>query len=169
MKTLADLKRALVKGRKLILVSRFGKPVNQPRQVISVQSNGVWFRIADDKDKLKRLINDSVTRTWLDFPKARLLEFTENGFKIYTRGERPLTEKEQQIMDNEPKDAEQERIDMLSDGNTMFRRKKRYYEEQQAEHLFGTHTWRGMSYRFHTKTVLDDRVKGDLILEYTLC
>ena len=68
-------------------------------------------------------------------------------------------------MDNEPKDIRQEKLDMLSDSSTMYWRRKRYYKEQNAEYLQGISKC-GLRYQYHTKSVLDNKIKGELVLEY---
>ena len=159
MKTLEDLKRKLQPGTMLILKTRFGKEVNKKREVAKTQSNGVW---------LKRGENEK--NSWLDYPKASLLEVTDAGFKVYIGGLRPLTAKEQEIMVGYEKirDKKQEEIDLLSDGSTSYWQKVRYYKEHKAEYLMGNKKQRGMIYRYNTKQVRDDRVKGECVLEYVI-
>lgn len=158
MKTLADLKRKLTKGKRLRLIYRF-KPLDESilREVSGTQGNSVSF--IDPNAEVKK-------PSFLGFPKASLLEITANGFKIYAEGLRDLTPDETAIMAGEPKDKEQEKRDLLGDGNVMFWRRKRYYTEKNAEYLQGHEKQRGMQYDFSSNKIRDEKVKGALCLEY---
>jgi len=147
MKTLADLKRFLVMGSKVKLVSRNGEALDEIKEVVKVQGNGIYFK----KD------GSPSGKSWLDFPKSSLLEITEKGFTIYGVGKRKLTEKEREIISNEPVDKKQDEIDMLTDGSMMFRRRKAYYKEKNADYLFGF---------FKDNMIRDNKVRGDKVLEY---
>ncbi len=156
MKTLTDLKRELGTGRKLILKTRFGKEINEGREVVKVQLNGVWFK------------TDANKKSWFDFPKASLLKIEGQAFKVYNKGRRPLTDKEKAIRDGRPVDKEQDRIDMLSDGSTMYWRKIKYYTEHGALYLMGHKTQCGMRYDFNSGEVWDAKIRGAVVLEYVL-
>lgn len=153
---LADLKRTLKVGTKLRLVERYGKPLNSLREVEKVQSNSI---------KMKAL--DETKAGWLEYPKASLLEFDGKEIKIYTSGTRELNEEEQKIRDNEPKDEEQDRIDMLSDGSTMFYRRKKYYKDVGYEYLFHSkQKGKRLTYADKKPMIQDDSIKGKLVLKY---
>jgi len=156
MKTLSDLKRKLTPGTKVILKSRFGKEINEEREVIHIQSNGIAFKTPESK------------KSWLEYPKASLLEFTENGFRIYGKGKRPLTPKEKEIMQGYEKirDKKQEERDLLSDSSCSYFQQKRYYQQHNAEYLMGTTSQRGMKFDFSSGLVWDDNIKGSVDLEY---
>ena len=165
-KTLAELKRYLQPGVKLILAKNYGKEVNMPRTILSLQSNGLFMaKRHATLEELKGLGRRD--GSFLDYPKATLLTLTENGFSIYGEGLRELTKQEKAIMDNEPKDAKQEEIDMLSDGSQMFWRRKAYYKEKNASYLQGFDWQNGMRYDHNTSKVKDTNIKGEPILEYT--
>src|SRR3990172_37586 len=106
MKTLADLKRELTPGKRLPLIYRFN-PLPEPvlKEVSGTQGNGVSFINPDEAVKKP---------SFLEFPKASLLEVTAHGFKIYEAGFRDLTPKETAIRQGEPRDKEQEKNDLLS-------------------------------------------------------
>jgi len=158
MKTLADFKRAMSLGTTVILKERDGKEVNEKRVVGKVQSNSLAF--------FKSETNKSLS--WLEWPKAPLLEFDGKVAKIYEPGKRELTAEEQKIIDGEPRDDEQDRIDMLSDGSTMFYRRKHYYKDSGYNYLFGTEKEKGkrMTWDYKKRMIVDDSVKGKLILVY---
>lgn len=156
MKTLADLKRELCVGSKVILKKRFGEDVNEAREVIRTQSNSLVFKTPTGKN------------SHLDYPKAALLEFDGNVIRIFQAGERELTPEEKAIIEGEPKDDEQQRIDLLSDGSVMFHRRKRYYLEKDAEYLQGHNKQKGMRFCYNSGKIVDDNVKGDITLEYEI-
>lgn len=160
MKTLSDLKRYLKAGTVVKMIyncTSNNRLLNKKRKVVKVQTNGIYFVDPDDTNSRK---------SYLDFPKASLLEITEKSFKIYNKGLRDLTAEEKKIRDNAPKDPKQSRIDIMTDGSTMYWRVKRYYMQHNAEYLKGNKSERGMRYDFNTNKVWDDSVKGELALEY---
>ena len=155
--TLADLKRELSLGKKLTLVFQYGKKVTLPREVVKIQSNGVWMKRPD-----------SPKNSFLEYPKASLLEISMGGFKIYNTGKRPLTTQEKSVKVGFEKirDKKQEAEDIMTDSTTSYWQAKRYYIQHNAEYLMGSTTQRGMRYDHNTGFVYDDNVKGDLVLEY---
>jgi hypothetical protein len=160
MKTLADLKRYLKEGTIIKMIYSdmpSNRLLNKKRKVVKVQTNGIYFIDPDDTNSRK---------SYLDFPKATLLEVTEKSFKIYNKGLRDLTAEEKKIKDNAPKDPKQSKIDIMTDGSTMYWREKRYYIQHNAEYLIGNKSERGMRYDFNMNKVWDDNVKGKLALEY---
>jgi hypothetical protein len=160
MKTLADLKRYLKVGTIVKMIHSDGptnRLLNKKRKVVAVQTNGVCFVDPDDTNSKK---------SFLEFPKASLIEITDKSFKIYTSGLRDLTTEEKKIRDNIPKDTKQEHIDLMTDGSTMYWREKKYYIRNNAEYLMGNKSEQGMRYDFNTSKIYDDNVKGDLSLEY---
>jgi len=166
MKTLSDLKRKLQPGQRVSLVYRYKKlDVPIEKEVLELQSNGI---------ALAKEIRDGRAwgKSWLTWPKASLLECVGepglfSGFRIYSTGKRPLTCFEKEIRDGYEKtrDTEQERRDM-SDGSTSYWQKLHYYRERNAEYLIGNIKQHGMRYDYNSGLVWDDRVKGELCLEY---
>jgi hypothetical protein len=160
MKTLADLKRDLaMPGLKLNLVSVSGIPKNEARTVFKIQTNNICFLKPDGKSK-----------SWLELPKASLLEYDGKTIKIFEPARRPLTDKEKEIMANEPRDAKQDEIDMLSDGSTMYYRRERYYRDSGYFYLFGTKADKGMRLTHEKATPLieDETLKGELSIIYEM-
>jgi hypothetical protein len=159
MKSLADLKRDITKTKQIILL----REPDNPR---------IFEKIQGTSFKLKK-VNGGFT--YLEIPKATLLEYDGTTVKIYEPGIRELTAEEQKIRDDEPKDDEQFRIDMLSDGNTMFYRKQRYYKETGLFYLFGTEKEQGKRLTNNKGAdgivkpmIEDDNIKGKLSIEYEL-
>jgi len=159
MNTLAELKRKLQPEVKLTLVERFGKKIETPlpREIIKSQSNAI---------EIEAFPGATGKGSWLYWPPGSLIEITNKGFKIFEAGDRDLTPEEKAIRDNVPRDPEQEEIDIMTDSSVMFRRHKAYYKEKNALHLFGTETVQGMRYNYNTGKIRDNRVKGNLSLEY---
>lgn len=160
---LSDLKRKLIKGCALKMVYNSLKGKNallgKVRYVIKTQSNGIFLN--EDLNAIKG--------SFLEYPKNSLLEVTDKGFKVFECGERDLNDEEKRIMENQPKDDEQDRIDLMTDGNCMFWRRKAYFKESGCYYLFGTETQKGKHYNFNTKRIKDDDIKGELSLEYEFC
>ena len=149
---LAELKRIRV-GDRLRLVYRFGKILDEPREVAKVQTNAIAFKKGDGL-------------TWLEFPPASRLEFTDRGFRTYAVGRRPLTPQEQEVLDNEPRDPKQEEIDALSDGSTMYWRTKAYLEAKGMPYLSCGNREKQLVWVDKTPMIQDPAVKGQLELEY---
>lgn len=166
MKTLADLKRFLQVGAVVKMVynnNPDNKHLGKKREVVRIQSNGIYFIDPDgpNANEYRRKKRGS----FLDFPKASLLEVTEKDFSIFWPGKRDLTPLEKEIIDNQPRDEKQEEIDMLADGSVMFWRRKRYFEEKGFSYLFAGKN-KGKSFDFNTRKVTDDMIKGEKSLEY---
>lgn len=158
MKTLADLKRKLQIETCMTMVYNSLRNDKCPmkRKVMRVQNNGV--SLIDPTNSMSKC-------SFLEFPKASLLEVNDKGFKIFEAGRRDLTKEEKSIIAHEPKDPKQDEIDLMSDGSTMYFRRKRYYIAKGYEYLFiGTRDKR-IDSNDRTK-VIDSSVKGKLSLEY---
>lgn len=159
--TMADLKRKLGLGTAVKLVNWQGKtdPAANPnigvtRYVVKAQSNSVAFN-ADKNAK---------SGSWWEFPPASLVEITPTGFKVYEPARRPLNAEEQAIMDKQPVDAEQQQIDVMTDGSVMYYRRKDYFENSGYGYLYN-HNWeKGKLYS--NGVVMDKSIKGNLALEY---
>ena len=157
MKTLADFKRAMPLGAEVNLKYRYGKPVDEKRVVGKVQSNSMAFFKGENNKTL----------SWLDWPKATLLEFDGKVAKIYEPGFRDLNKQEQEVVNNEPRDKEQEYVDAISDGSTMYWRRKHYYKDSGFNYLFqGKEQGKRLTYQQSKKVIQDDSVKGNLVLVY---
>lgn len=159
MKTLADFKRDLAVGRRVRLIYRNGQELNSLREVAKTTTTAIKFNALDE-----------TKAGWLDYPKASLVEYDGKTAKIYTAGYRGLTEEEKRVIANEPRDDEQDKIDMMTDGSTMFYRRKRYYMESDMFYLFSTKKQQGkrLTQRDGKKVIEDDGIKGNLILVYKI-
>lgn len=156
MKTLAELKRHLQVGVELtcVFASNSQRFVGKQRKIIKTQGNGIYLEIGDGDNR----------GSFLEFPKASLIEVNRNGFKIFWSGKRELTEKEKSVLANRPRDPKQEEIDMLTDTNVMFWRNKQYLKEQGFDYLFvGA---KGKRLDRNDMKVIDPAIKGDLALKY---
>jgi hypothetical protein len=158
MRTLADLKRELTKGKALKLVYTIWNKNNigKIRYIVKTQTTG--FYLNEDKNATKG--------TYLEFPKSSLLEITDKGFKIFLAGKRDLNEQENEVLSNMPKDEEQSKIDIMTDTNVMYYREKTYLIQKGMLYLKGNHAEKGLRFDSNTKKIIDDSIKGELSLEY---
>lgn len=166
MKTFADLKRALTVGRSITLTDAPAMPshkyINVPRFIIKTQTNGVY--LSTDKDSQKG--------SFMDLPRASLVDFDGDTISIYNVGERDLTEDEKRIMDNapsrRPENKEACERDVMTDGSSMFYADRAYYKGLDAQYLEGFEVVRGLRFDFNRRKVNDEATKGTLQLKYKL-
>lgn len=171
MKTLSELKRDLKdKKIQLALVNRFGEHMELKwRNVKSVQSNGFYLECIDDTLYVK-----SPKGSFLDFPKASLVEYDDFYLRIYIPGYRELTKEEKECIEGwvkitrTPDYLEHYFQDVYTDGSYCFNVEKEYYSRKNMLYLMGCEEQRGMKYDFTTKKVRDEKIKGDLALEYVV-
>jgi len=163
MKTLNDIKRYLQPNAILVMTkcSCGNKLLGKKRKVVKTQTNGVYF--VDPE-------NPTSKPSFLEFPKASLLECDNKYIRIYEAGKRKLTQEEDIIKKGYEKirSKKQEEIDIMTDGSTSYWQEKGYYQKQNAEYLMGTITQKGMKYDYNTGLVRDNKVKGELSLEYEI-
>ena len=155
MKSFAELKRELQVGTKLRMIHpKTNRLCGIEREIVKVQTNAIVMSKPDNG------------KSWLEWPKsAKLVETTENGFRIYTSGKRDMTPEEKRVWDNRPQDPEQARIDIMTDTSTMFWREKSYFKNAGMEHLLAYNT--GSKRRdYKTLKIIDAQVRGELMLEY---
>ena len=169
MKTLADLKRDLQIGDKIVMtfnrlnIESKNKLLNVERYIVSKNTTGIKLNI--DKD--------AKTGSFLDYPKkATLCEYDGETLKIYDAGIRDLTDKEKNILDNLPskRPENQEAVynEIMTDGSSFYWKDKAYLSDNDAEYLTGYETIRGLRYDFNTKKIIDESIRGDLSLSYKL-
>jgi len=164
MTTINELKKNLKVGDKLKLVYRqhCEDKINSMTEEEKIREI-VAFRSKDLQ--LRRFGSDKPST--LDIPqRSNLCVMEGNTLSIYLEGERDLTPEEKAIMDNEPKDEKQDNIDMITDGSTMFWRRKYYYKEHNADYLFVGEKQRGMRRNCNNNKIWDERVRGELSLKY---
>lgn len=160
MNTLAELKRFLKEGVTLKMTNAIhNRLVGKKRRVVKTQSNGVYFIDPDDATSKK---------SFFSFPKASLLEIDGNKIKIFETGKRSLTTAEKAIKDGYEKirNKKLEEIDIVTDGSQSYWQERKYYYNKNAIYLMGTKSERGMVYDYKTNMVRDDKVKGEMSLEY---
>lgn len=166
MKTLSDLKRDLITGKTITMIyNQIDRPnlLNLTRYIISKNTTGVkiGLQLSDTKG------------SFLEYPKkASLCEYGGKSLKIYNAGYRPLTEREQEILNNLPshrKENEERAIqEALSDGSGLYYADKRYLKDLDSEYLSGHEIIRGLKYNYNDKNVMDETIKGTLSLEYII-
>lgn len=157
--TLAELKRKLQVGTKFKMTKNAcsERRIGKIREVKAIQSNGIVVGEPGTEE-----------RSFLEFPPASLIEADEKGFRFYQIGLRPMTDREKEIVDGEPVDPVQEERDMLSDGSTMFYRRKVYYHNLDADYLYFPKNRGAYAMRLdhNTRQIKDPKVKGKIDLEY---
>ena len=125
--------------------------------------------------------------SWLDLPRASLVDITWDGEKgtlvAYAPGFRPLNEKELgALADWEREVASKEdyqkqlEIDLLSDGSCTYWQEKAYFEQKGLPYLFGVSEWHGLSYTsnpdkidekgHYVREIRDASLKGKCVLKY---
>ena len=165
MKTLADLKKDLSIGTPLTMTFNSwgkGKFIDVKRYIIKKQSNGVT-------------IGEKPTDTkgsFLDYPKASLMEYDGQTLKIFEAGHRPLTENEQNIINNAPSCLPENKQlvenDLMTDGSTTFFMDEAYFDKLDAEYLKGHKEVRGLKYNFNDQNIRDNSIRGQLSMQYTI-
>lgn len=161
MKTLADLKRNLKIGVAMTMTKAEGQNrlIGIKRYIVATQGNGIYLN-ADKEAK---------GGSFLDFPKASLLEYDGETLKIFDAGYRDLTPEEQAILDNKPskraENQKQAEIDMMTDGSTTFYMDKAYFDEKDANWY-----WRETKGLYYVRNgkMRDASIKGTLCLAYKI-
>lgn len=173
-RTLADFKRDVKnKSIQLALIKRENESIEPEwRNVVSSQTNGCYLTYSTEQINKPYFNEIRGKGSWLPFSKATLMEYTSDSLKIYRAGFRALTEDEQKAMDEWKKITDtkeyqdQHTVDLLTDGSLTFYQKKSFFQDRNMLYLMGLETERGMKYDFNTGLVRDEKVRGDLVLEY---
>lgn len=167
MKTFADLRKDLQIGKTLTMIynhwantsENVKARLNLKRKILKIQSNGLYIEVGN-----------TGKGSWLDFPPASLTEYDGKSIKIYGENKRPLTKKEQAILDNRPskrpENKQQVENDVLTDGSTSYWWDKRYFTEKGADWYWGWN--KGLRYDSNDNMMYDKHTKGKLELEYIL-
>lgn len=162
MQTFADLKRKLQVGTSIKMIfSKIenSKKLNVVRYVVKTQGNGVYLN--EDKNATKG--------SFLELPRASLINFEGNILEIYTPLKRPLNEEEQKIWDNQPQDEKQQELDLMTDTNIMFYRRKHYFKECGFGYLFyEKDASKRITFEAGKPFIWDRNLKGDLDLKYEI-
>lgn len=164
MNTLADLKRKLKVGTSIKLIySRMenSKRLNLLRYVIKTQTNGVYLN--EDKNATKG--------SFLELPRASLINYNEKEgiLEVFCPITRELNEEEQEVWDKQPQDEEQSKIDLMTDTNTMFYRRKQYFKNCGFGYLFyEADNSKKITFYNGKPLVIDKTEKGDLDLKYKI-
>lgn len=171
MKTRAQLFRDAKSGKlKLELVERFGKTPYESMKGIRpvVDCNTVNLMLENPDGKI----------SYLEVPKASLMDYSDTELVIYTHGFREPNEKEQKILDEwhdiQDSDDYKKKLqnDLLSDGSSTYWQKKKFFNQYNAGYLAGFEYQNGCSFDFNRYNegrpdfINDTSVKGDAILKY---
>ena len=166
-KTLTELKRELKVGTKLKVLYHAVNPHTEGniKTITKTQTNAIYTVCEQDSK------NEEIR---LELPTACLLEYVDDVFVIYEVGARELNEQEKAIMnewkelENKPENIKQSEIDMLSDGSTMFYKKKSFFNNKGFSYLMGFDEEKGCKYDFNTKQIRDKSIKGTISMQYVL-
>lgn len=163
-KTLADLKRDAASGKVAFeLIERFGKTGDEiPEQLRGIR------RVQAVNTVSIYLVNYNGQVSCFDYNPASLLKYTNDTLTVYSAGERPLTDKEKNILNLWKKvENEYEKLNPYSD--VYWKKKTFFYDEYpKYRYLAGFEKCCGKRYRCNSNTVFDDRIKGKAILKYKI-
>jgi len=166
MKTLAELKRELNIGNSITLVESptmvSHKWLNIKRYVIKKQGNGVY--LSPDKNDTKG--------SFLEFTNAKLTEYDGKEIRVYQPGNRELTAQEKHALDNcpskRPENKEIVEIDIMTDGSRSYWMDKEYYQNIGMEYLENSRGTKRVDWNRDSITIIDEQIKGNLLLRYTI-
>ena len=173
--SIAQLKRDANSGKfSAVMVERFGDPnipekLQGKRRMKKANTVSVTFENADGKESL------------LYLPAASLLEYDGKTLAVYQPGYREPTQEEKKTLDEWEKISStdeyrrQMEYDCLSDGNTCYWKREKFFSDRNAKYLIGGSYYykqRGMlldparRYNGDPKYIRDDRVRGERSLLY---
>lgn len=164
MKTLAELKRELNIGDSITLIESPTMPnhkwLNVKRYVVKKQGNGVY--LSPDKNDTKG--------SFLEFTNAKLTEYDGKEIRVYLAGNREFTEQEKHALTNcpskRPENKEIVERDIMCDMSTSYYMDVEYYKKLGMDYL---HYSRGTKrVDWNTNTIVDEQIKGNLQLRYTI-
>lgn len=166
MKTLQDLKRdaktGMLEARLIIRCGSTDIPERLQgwRKIIGSNSTAIFLMMNDGR------------KSELPVPRASLVEYDGAYIRQYLAGFRSLTEKEQSFLEewkryaSEPSFAAQVEADAYTDGTSTYWTKVAFFSKAGYEYLMGFNKKRGMVYNPQKGVVYDDRIKGQLYMEY---
>ena len=128
---------------------------------------------------IKRVQTNALTTTrdgnekecWLYYPNgAELVEYNDNTFSFYEAGERDLTETEKRHLEamNNLCTKEEIEMDIYTDTNIEYWKKKAYAKENNIEYLLGFEEKQGKKYNWNSKRVRDNKVRGALLYTFEI-
>ena len=162
MRTLADLKREAASGKiRFEMVERYGETGDAIpercrgiRTVEKVNTVAILLKTADG------IISE------LRFDSAKLVEYDGKNLTIFERGERELTEQEKTILTSW-EHIQAEYLEKNPWGDT-FWKKKEYFKNSPCPWLAGFETVRGKRYNNYNGKIIDNQVRGNVILKYRI-
>lgn len=167
-KTLAQLKRDAKSGNySAEIVYRFGDEIPEwlrgVRKMVGANSVAIFF------------MNNDGEKSELQIRRAALIDYTDDALTVYGSGVRPLTENEKktladwEVIKKEKENEEQMLIDCLTDGNVMYWKEKRFFEDRGMSHLFGGDCGAEPVYDGNEICgIRDINVRGDKEIEYRI-
>lgn len=165
-KSFSQLKRDLKVGTKLKVLYHFrandnnGERFLQDRVISKVQTNAFTSKWGNDTKDY-----------WCYYPThAELVDYEDDKFTFYEYGERDLTDYEKTMLDkinNLCTEAER-KLDLYTDSNINFWRRKAYAEEHNIEYLLGYDFYKGLKYNHNTGKMYDKKVRGNKLFTFQI-
>lgn len=176
-KSVAQLKKDAKSGKlEAMMVIKLGEKVDQ--NDLPKVARG-WRRIVNSNTK-NIMFQTGNRISYLEIPKASLVEYTDNDLKIYYAGYREPNESEKRILKEWNEIASTEGYkkeledDLYTDGSTTFYREQWFFQRHNAEYLMGLHYQRGMKLDFCRRAngdknfIYDEKIKGEICMEYKI-
>ena len=162
MKTFSELKRNLTIGKKLKMIKSSlpnNKLLNIEREICAIQTNGISLKTDNQSGK-----------SFLEYPPASLVDYTDNIITFYQPGLRELTPAEKAMIENEPSNRPENRQlaenDVMTDSSTTYWMDKKYYSENNANWRWD---WsKGLRYDINNQKMFDKKIKGNIDLQYII-
>lgn len=170
MKTLAELKRIAKTGT---LEARLIKRYNEPIETWPERLKG-WRKLVDSNSTSISFLNKDGRKSPLMINRATQVEYDGEHITVYGTGLRDMTPEEERVMKEweaitqTQKYKDDSWYDMMTDCSTTYYQKKHFFQDRDMLYLAGWEYVRGMQYDHKTGKVFDERVHGDVILQYEL-
>ncbi len=168
MKTLAELKREASTGEyEGLMIKRFGESVIPARlqgwrKIVGCNTVSIFFQnVGGDVSELP-------------LPKASLVDYDGETLTVYSAGYRDLTPEERAVKEQWSAHASTEDYirrsdyDALTDGSSTYWEEVRFFKDAGYEYLMGAKKERGMIFDTCRQQVRDERIKGDITLQYKI-
>lgn len=161
--TLAELKRNAKQGNMVLeLTERFGKTgdaipemMRGKRKVVGANSDGV------------NLLNHDGQVSKIHINSASLVEYDGETLMIYEAGIRDLNEEEQKILD-ESRKVQEDYYEQNPYGNAFWKLQE-FFSRSTCPYMSGMEKKCGKRYLSHCSKVMDNAVRGPMILKYRVC
>lgn len=175
--SLARLRNDARSGKMTLeMLVRLGEPStdeNTPERL-----KGIRKVVGANTVAVKLLTADGSRESELRIERASLTEYDGETLSTFYPGRREMTPEEKKVMlewkavEDDPEYQERLKWDCLTDGSSCWWKKKSFFEKAGMTYLLGYEKVRGMKldsrayYEGEEKCVVDDSVKGPLMMKY---